>query len=49
MMRREDRGLWIALGVLVPILLTGPTLGGGVMGPGMRGGWYGRLGGNGSL
>ena len=48
-MRREDRGLWIALGVLVLILLAGPLLGGGMMGPGMMGGWYGRFGGNGWL
>ena len=44
-MRRNDRGLWIALGVLVLILLAGPMLGGGMMGPGMMGGWYGRFGG----
>ncbi len=48
-MRRDDRGLWIALGALVLILLAGPMLGGGVMGPGMMGGWYGRFGGNGWL
>ncbi len=54
-MRRNDRGLWIALGVLVLVLLAGPALGGGMMGGygpgGMMGGWYrtAALGGNGRL
>ena len=43
-MRRQDRGLWIALGALVLVLLAGPMLGGGMMGGygpgGMMGGWY---------
>ena len=40
-MRRTDRGLWIALGVLVLIVLAGRALGTGMMmGRGMDG-WYG--------
>lgn len=34
-MRLDHRGLWIAFGVLVVIVLLGPFLGGGMMGPGM--------------
>lgn len=47
-MRSNDRGLWVALGVLIVVLLLVPTLGGGLMGfgmmgPGMMWGWgYGR-------
>src|SRR5919202_4003317 len=45
-MRRDDRWLWVGLGVLVLVLLAGPMLGGGM---GMLGGremtgWYGAVG-----
>ena len=33
-MERENRGLWIALGVLVLVVLLGPLLGGGMLGMG---------------
>ena len=42
-MDRDNRGLWIVLGVLVLVVLLGPLLGGGMlgisgmMGPGMMG------------
>lgn len=36
-MRGEQRGLWIALGVLVLVVLLVPILGAGMMGPGMMG------------
>ncbi len=40
-MQRNNRGVWIALGVLALILFAGPMLGGGFWGPGMMGGRYG--------
>jgi putative membrane protein len=36
-MANDNRGLWLALAVLVVVLLAGPALAGGVMGPGMVG------------
>src|SRR5918912_1048370 len=45
-MRREDRWLWMGLGVLALVLLAGPMLGGGMGMLGGRGmmGWYGAVG-----
>jgi putative membrane protein len=44
-MQRENRWLWVGLGVLALVLITGPMLGGGMgmMGRGMMG-WYGGAG-----
>lgn len=38
-MQTENRGLLIVLGVLVLVVLAGPLLGGGMMGPGMTWGY----------
>jgi putative membrane protein len=46
-MKTEHRGLWIALGVLVLLVLLGPLLGGGMMGPGMMWGYGTSVHGNG--
>ena len=47
-MKRQDQGLWIALGVLFVVLLAIPMVGGGMMASGMMGrgmmGWYGVTG-----
>ena len=46
-MKTEQRGWWIALGVLVLVVLLGPLLGGGMMGPGMMWGYGTAVHGNG--
>ena len=46
-MKTEHRGLWIVLGVLVLVVLLGPLLGGGMMGPGMMWGYGTAVHGNG--
>lgn len=40
-MGNDNRGLMVALVVLLAVLLVGPALAGGMMGPGMMGGFAG--------
>lgn len=47
-MQTENRGIVIALGVLVLVVFLGPLLGGGMMGPSMMG-WYGSPGASGGV